>query len=56
MWFDRVANARKIMYFVQRPGHTLWMEEFKKKAAHGPARGRQVFTVASPLADTIEVP
>lgn len=31
MWFDKVANARKIMYFVQRPGHTLWMEEFKKK-------------------------
>jgi hypothetical protein len=26
-----VANARKVMYFVQRPGHTLWMEEFKKK-------------------------
>lgn len=31
IWFDRAANARKVMYFVQRPGHTLWMEEFKKK-------------------------
>ncbi|MBC7957240.1 MAG: hypothetical protein H7Y33_15375, partial [Cytophagales bacterium] len=31
MWYDRVANSRKIMYFVQQPGHSLWMEEFKKK-------------------------
>ena len=30
-WYDRVANARKVMYFVQQPGRSLWMEEFKKK-------------------------
>ena len=30
-WYDRVANSRKIMYFVQRQGCSLWMEEFKKK-------------------------
>ena len=27
-WYDRVANARKVMYFVQQPGRSLWMEEF----------------------------
>ena len=31
MWFDKAVNARKIMYFVQIPGHTMWMEDFKKK-------------------------
>ncbi len=31
MWFDKSTNCRKTLYFVQRPGHTLWMEEFKKK-------------------------
>lgn len=30
-WYDRVANSRKIMYFVQQQGHIMWMEEFKKK-------------------------
>jgi hypothetical protein len=30
-WYDRAANARKVMYFVQQHGHSLWMEEFKKK-------------------------
>ncbi len=30
-WYDRVANARKVMYFVQQPGRSLWMEDFKKK-------------------------
>ena len=28
-WYDRVANARKVMYFVQQPGRSLWMEEFR---------------------------
>jgi Family of unknown function (DUF5906) len=30
-WYDRVAGCRKVLYFVQQPGHSLWMEEFKKK-------------------------
>ena len=30
-WFDRAVHAQKVMYFVQRPGHTMWMEDFKKK-------------------------
>ena len=30
-WFDRTTHRRKVMYFVQHPGHLLWMEEFKKK-------------------------
>ena len=30
VWYDRIANAREVMYFVQQPGHSLWIEEFKK--------------------------
>ena len=31
MWYDKSMHQRKVMYFVQQPGFTLWMEEFKKK-------------------------
>ena len=31
VWYDRASNCRKVMYFIQKHGHNLWMEEFKKK-------------------------
>ncbi len=30
-WYDKASGSRKIMYFVQQPNNSLWMEEFKKK-------------------------
>jgi hypothetical protein len=31
IWYDKVYNRKKIMYFVQKNGHVMWMEDFKKK-------------------------
>eukprot|EP00850_Spirogloea_muscicola_P011660 SM000073S21436 [mRNA] locus=s73:235202:236287:- [translate_table: standard] len=30
MWYDKVSGSRKVMYFFQQPGHSLWMKELKK--------------------------